>query len=503
MQESKSCALPLGDSPTIGYYKLSSQKCKEGNEEKFMRKFMDENFLLFSDIAVELFRHSRDLPIVDYHCHLNLKEIAEDKRFTNITDLALGGDHYKWRLMRAGGVPEKFITGDSTDEEKFHHWCETIEDCIGSPLYHWTHLEMRRYFDYDGPITGELSGKIFGHCNDIISRQDFSAWNIMKKFRVAQIGTTDDPIDSLGYHKQMSEHRANDPDLPIVQPTFRPSKAMNIESPDFSSYMDELSSVSRLPIKNLDDLKAALSSRMDFFHEVGCRCSDNALDPPVFEMAIEAESIFCKRIEGCPLNKFEIDSYKTALMQWLGEEYNARGWVMQLHMGAQRNNNTLMGRKLGPDTGYDSISDEPFSRPLGRLLDAMEMKNALPKTILYALNPSADTMLATMIGNFAGHGVKGKMQWGSAWWFNDTKAGMQKHLTTLADCGMLARFIGMLTDSRSFMSYPRHEYFRRILAQVIANWVDSGEFPNDINKLSQIMENICYNNVCEYFGLKF
>ncbi|MCL1986674.1 MAG: glucuronate isomerase [Firmicutes bacterium] len=471
-----------------------------------MKEFMDDKFLLNSETAITLFNHVKNLPIVDYHCHLIPKEIAEDKHFTNITDLALGGDHYKWRLMRANGVDEKYITGDAGDDEKFHYWCATIEDCIGSPLYHWTHLEMRRYFDYDGPITGDLSGKIYAHCNAIIAKGDFSAWNIFKKFHVAQIGTTDDPADDLQYHKQMIENRKHDSKLPLIQPTFRPSKVQDITSPNFVEYIKTLSTASGVNITNRDTLHKALNNRLDFFHEMGCRCSDNALDPPVFVqqpgIPQEADAILQKALSGGKIDQNAALIYQTDLMVWLGKAYNARGWAMQLHMGAQRNNNTLMIQKLGADTGYDSMSDESFSRPLAKLLDALEMENALPKTILYALNPTADTMLATMIGNFQGGGIKGKMQWGSAWWFNDTKLGMQKHLRTLADCGMLARFIGMLTDSRSFMSYPRHEYFRRILAQVIADWVDNGEFPNDMPRLKKIMEDICYNNVVEYLGIE-
>jgi len=464
-----------------------------------MKAFMDQNFLLNSPTAIDLFKHGENLPIADYHCHLDPKEIAENKRFANITDLALRGDHYKWRLMRANGVAEKFITGDGSDEEKFHHWCATIEDCIGNPLYHWTHLEMRRYFDYDGPITGELSAKIYKHCNAIIAKEDFTAWNILKKFRVVQIGTTDDPVDSLEYHKAMAEHRAKDKDLPLVQPSFRPSKALAIESPAFIDYIRQLGD----GIKDFNSLCEALSRRIDFFHEMGCRCSDNALDPPIFVDATEAEAdaIFRRALKGETLNQLDIDRYKTALLLWLGKAYNAKGWAMQLHMGAQRNNNSQMFKKIGADTGYDSMSDAPFSLPLGKILDGLEKNDALPKTIVYALNPSADTMLASMIGNFQGRGIKGRMQWGSAWWYNDTKTGMQQHLTILANCGMLARFIGMLTDSRSFMSYPRHEYFRRILADVIGQWVENGEFPNDKAKLNKIMEDICYRNAADYFDL--
>ena len=465
-----------------------------------MKPFMDKNFLLRSNTAVELFDYCKDLPIIDYHCHLIPQEIAENKHFRNITDLALGGDHYKWRLMRANGVPEAFITGTGSDEDKFFHWCATLEDCIGSPLYHWTYLEMRRYFDYDGPITGERAAEIYAHCNSIIEREDFSAWSIFKKFKVEQIGTTDDPADILEYHAQMIAHRAKDPELPLVYPTFRPSKAMNIEADGFGDYIKALAQVSGQPINSFDDLLSVLSDRIGFFHEMGCRISDHALDPPVFVNANENPNrIFRQALLGDSLSQTETDSYKTALMLWLGQQYAARGWVMQLHMGAQRNNNTRMVQKLGADTGYDSMSDASYSRPLGQLLDALEMKESLPKTILYGLNPVSDTMLSTMIGNFQGGGISGKIQWGAPWWFNDTKTGMQNHLITLANCGMLARFIGMLTDSRSFMSYPRHEYFRRIMAQTVADWVDNGEFPCDMVKLRQIVEGISYRNAAVYF----
>ena len=477
-----------------------------------MKKFMDKDFLLHSHTAVELFNACKDLPIIDYHCHLIPQEIAENKRFRNITDLALSGDHYKWRLMRASGVSEEHITGASSDEDKFYHWCATIEDCIGSPLYHWTHLEMRRYFDYDGPINGALAAEIYAHCNKIIEREDFSAWGIFKKFRVEQIGTTDDPADTLEYHMQMAAHRKNDPTLPLVTPTFRPSRIMNIEAPGFVEYVHILSNISGLSSNHeshtslkicWDDFLAILSQRIDFFHAVGCRISDHALDPPVFAECTESDAaiIFGKAMAGQALSQSEIDRYKTAIMLWLGHEYHARGWVMQLHMAAQRSNNTRMSRKLGPDTGYDSMSDEPFSRPLARLLDGLDIQDALPKTILYGLNPVSDMMLATMTGNFQGGGVRGKIQWGCPWWFNDTKPGMENHLICLASAGVLSRFIGMLTDSRSFMSYPRHEYFRRIMCQTIAEWVDKGEFPRDEVKLRKIVEGIGYYNAREYFGL--
>jgi len=468
-----------------------------------MKKFMDENFLLHSSTAVDLYNYCKDQPIIDYHCHLDPSEIAANKRFLNITDLALGGDHYKWRLMRACGVLEKYITGDASDEEKFIHWCATIEDCIGNPLYHWTHLEMRRYFDYDGPISGDLAKKIYAHCNKIIDKEEFSAWGILKKFRVEQIGTTDDPIDSLVHHKIMADHKKDDPALPLVSPTWRPSNVMNIEAPGFTSYIEKLKIAADVPINNLDDLLEALENRLEHFHKNGCRASDHALDPPVYEECTkdEAEKTLKKALKEESLSSLEANKYKTYLMKWLGKQYSGRGWVMQLHMGAQRNNNTRMVKSLGADTGYDSMSDESYSQALARILDALDIEDALPKTILYGLNPVSDMMLAAMIGNFQGGGIRGKIQWGCPWWFNDTKPGIENHLTTLASAGVLTRFIGMLTDSRSFMSYPRHEYFRRIVAQTVAKWVDDGEFPNDEQKLQQILTGIGYQNAKEYFGL--
>ena len=456
------------------------------------KAFMDENFLLNSELGMALYNHCKDLPIIDYHCHLIPKEIAENKCFKNITDLALRGDHYKWRLMRACSVDEKFITGDGTDEEKFYHWCSTIEDCIGSPLYHWTHLEMRRYFDYDGPITAERAADVYAHCNKIIASEEFSAWNIFKKFRVEQIGTTDDPADSLEYHKQMIEHRAKDPSLPIVRPTFRPPLL-----PD-ATYLQKLSDVSGQAITDWESLLAAMQQRINFFNDMGCLASDHALDPPVFVEGCP-DSVVKKALAGETLTQKDVDIYKTSLIIELGQMYAAKGWVMQLHMGAQRNNNTRMFHKVGADAGFDSMSDAALSQPLAKILDALEMKNALPKTVLYALNPTADDMLSAIIGCFQGGGIPGKIQWGSAWWFNDTKTGMQKHMISLANNGVLARFIGMLTDSRSFMSYPRHEYFRRIMAQLVADYVDNGEFPNDMAKLHQIVEGIAYTNALKYF----
>jgi len=470
------------------------------------KPFMDEKFLLHSKTAETLYNYCKDLPIIDYHCHLDPKDIAQNRRFRNITDLSLSGDHYKWRLMRANGVPEEYITGNANDLDKFTHWCSAIEECIGNPIYHWTHLEMRRYFDYDGPIDSEHAADIYAHCNKIIKGEDFTTWDICKKFRVKLIGTTDDPADTLEYHRQIADlnHKCGTSSsaLPLVLPTFRPSKVMDINAPGFVEYMYSLEKVSGLPLSSWDDLLGILVQRLDYFHGCGCRACDHALDPPVFVKCNESAAawIFKKAMAGETLTRLESDQYKTAILLWLGKQYSKRGWVMQLHMAAQRNNNTRMYKKLGPDTGFDSMSDASYSGVLACILDALDSEDSLPKTILYGLNPVSDMMLATMIGNFQGGGVRGKIQWGCPWWFNDTKPGIENHLVSLASAGVLTRFIGMLTDSRSFMSYPRHEYFRRIMAQTIAQWVDMGEFPQDERKLRQIVEGISCYNAEEYFG---
>ena len=469
-----------------------------------MSSFIKDDFLLYSDEAREIFEVVRDLPILDYHCHLSPKEIADDIMFEDITQLSLGGDHYKWRLMRANGVKEELITGDASNYLKFEAWAETLEEAIGNPVYHWTYLEMKRYFDYDGSISKKTAKELYEHCSGYLKNSGFSAWNIFKKFKVEQIGTTDDPADSLEHHKRMREARKNDKDLPSVRPSMRPSAAMNIQAPSFAQYVKRLGEAAGISIKCYEDFLKALSSRFDFFAENGCVASDTALDPPVFEDGatddIQAAQIFANALNGQAISEAEARIYKTRFMLWLGGEYNRLGWVMQLHIGALRGVNTLATTKIGFDTGYDSMDDAAFARPLAKILDALEKNNSLPKTILYALNPCADPMLASMIGNFQGHGVPGKIQWGSAWWFNDTKVGMENHMTILGNMGMLARFIGMTTDSRSFMSYPRHEYFRRLIANFIANLINAGEFARDLDKAKEIAKNICYFNAKKYFG---
>ena len=443
---------------------------------------MKTDFLLKSELAKRLFNEVKDLPIIDYHCHLDPMAIAENRRFKNISELALKGDHYKWRLMRACGIDEKYITGDANDFDKFFYFCKTIENCIGSPIYHWTCLEMQRYFNYDGIINAKNAQEIYDHCNKIIN-DDFSVWDIFKKFKIELIGTTDDPIDSLEYHKIIAENK----ELPRVLPTFRPSQVLDIEKINFTDYINRLGNIS-----SWDSLLAVLSEKIDFFDKMGCVSSDHSLEPPVFDRGSNVNNILKKALSGDILTQLEINIYKTELLIELGSMYKSKNWVMQLHMGAQRNNNTNMFNMLGADTGFDAISDCNYSKELALLLDSINNKSGLPKTVLYALNPNSDIILSVLAGCFT------NIQLGAPWWFNDTKQGIIKHLNLLAQTGVVSNFIGMLTDSRSFMSYPRHEYFRRILCQTIATWVDDGEFPDDFEKISEIVRKISYENISRY-----
>jgi len=434
-----------------------------------MKKFMDDRFLLTNDTAVELYAAIRDLPIIDYHCHLNPAAIAENKRFRNITELWLGGDHYKWRLMRTHGIEESHITGDAPDAEKFAAWCETLEVAIGSPLYHWSHMELKQYFGWDKPVTALNAAQIYAHCNAIIEREDFNVHTLLKNSRVEWLATTDDPADTLEHHAKIKAD--NIPGLARILPTFRPGILLEAGHRDFMDYLRKLERISDVKITSWGTLLAALTQRLDFFASMGCVISDHSLEPPVFDAtatdADAAKILYDMFYDGASVSPEQAIAFKTRLFAWLGSQYQARGWTMQLHMGAMRANNTRMMNLVGADTGFDSMADQPFARALSRILDDLENRDALPKTILYALNPTADDMLATMIGNFQGRGIRGRMQWGAPWWFNDSKSGMEKHLTTLATLGMLAHFVGMLTDSRSFISYPRHAYYRRILANQI------------------------------------
>jgi len=459
---------------------------------------MDENFLLHSDTAVGLYQHIKNLPIIDYHCHLDPEAIANDTHFRNITELWLGGDHYKWRLMRHAGVAETHITGNAPDNEKFAAFCAIIEKCIGNPVYHWAHMEMRTYFGYDGVITASEAAELYALCNAQIAKQDFTVQGLLQRSNVEWLATTDDPADSLEHHIQIKESGL----ATSVLASFRPSNALDLDKPSFTGYITKLGIAAGTTINDWESLTAALASRIQHFTNVGCKSSDHSLEPPVFDekcTVFEADAALKKAQRGEELLSSEIVAYKTQLMLFLAGEYTKHNWVMQLHMGAQRNNNVRMYKLAGADIGFDSMSDASYSLSLNRLLSAMEEKDQLPRTVLYALNPVSDDMLAATAGNFAGRGIKGRMQWGSAWWFNDTKSGMIKHMTTLANHGILANFIGMLTDSRSFISYPRHDYFRRILANLLGEWVEAGEFPQDMNLLCNIAADIAYGNVREYF----
>lgn len=464
-----------------------------------MKKFMDKDFLLKTDTAKHLFHDYADqMPIVDYHCHINPQEIYEDRKFDNMAQVWLGGDHYKWRQMRSNGVDEKYITGDGSDWEKFYNYAKTLDKAIGNPLYHWSHLELQRFFDYDGVLSEKTAKQVWDLCNEKLQNDDMSVRNLIRKANVKLLCTTDDPIDDLKWHKLIKE---DDSFEVQVLPAWRPDKAMNINKPEFNDYIDQLATVSGVAINTVEDLKKALANRLDFFQENGCSVSDHGLDYVVNVPATDAEveAIFEKKRKGKELTAKEADQFKTAILRFLAGEYKNRNWVMQLHYGCLRNNNTPMYDKLGPDTGYDCISNYAPADQLSGFLNEVESKSGLPKTIIYSLNPADDELIGTVLGCFQNSDAVGKIQQGSAWWFNDNKTGMEKQMTSLANLSLLGNFVGMLTDSRSFLSYPRHEYFRRILCNLVGEWVENGEFPNDDALLAPIVKGISYNNTVRYF----
>jgi len=466
-----------------------------------LKNFIDENFLLKSKPAQRLYHeYAAKMPVFDYHCHIDPGAIAEDKKYRNITEIWLGGDHYKWRLIRANGINEKYITGDADDKEKFLKWCETIPYCIGNPLYHWTHLELKRYFGINCILSPDTAEMVWDKCNSMLREDGMSVRNIIRKSNVKLICTTDDPADSLEHHKAIARDKTFD--VKVV-PAFRPDKGMNIEKDGFRDWVGRLAEAAGVEIADFNGLKRALKLRMDYFHGLGCRISDHALDPIVYNNAgeDEAEKAFGKAMGGGRPEQNEVDAYKTAFLIFAAGEYAKRGWVMQLHMSTLRNNNSMMLRKLGPDTGFDTMGDFVVAKPLASVLNAMEENGGLPKTILYSLNAVNDYMLGAMTGCFQGGGIPGKIQFGSAWWFNDHKDGMEQQIRALANTGLLSRFVGMLTDSRSFLSYTRHEYFRRILCGVIGGWVANGEAPDDMEMLGRMIGDICYNNAVRYFGI--
>lgn len=467
-----------------------------------MRKFMCDDFLLETETAKKLYHDfAKDMPIFDYHCHLSPKEIAENKSYSSITEIWLGGDHYKWRGMRSNGVSEDFITGDKPAREKFERWAETVPNTIGNPLYHWTHLELKRYFNIEETLSPKTSEMIWNKCNDLLATEEFTARELIKRSNVKGLCTTDDPIDDLRYHIAIKEDKSFDVK---VLPTFRPDKAVNIDKEGFAEWIAELSKVVGYNVDSFTALKKALTERVEFFHEVGCRVSDHGVDSVVFTEATEEElnAIFVKGLNKEALSEEELRAYKGKVIQHTGREYARHGWTMQVHIGALRNNSTRMFKKLGPDTGYDSIGDELFAKDLSRLLDSLDSTDELPKTILYCLNPRDNYVLGTMIGAFQGGGIPGKIQFGSGWWFCDQRDGMEDQMKALANLGLLSRFVGMLTDSRSFLSYTRHEYFRRILCNLLGRWVENGEYPADFEMLEKIVKGICYDNASKYFGIE-
>ena len=464
-----------------------------------MKAFLDDDFLLTTPTARRLYQVARSMPILDYHCHLDPKEIAQDRRFENITQVWLGGDHYKWRLMRANGVDEAYITGDAPNREKFQKWAETLELAIGNPLYHWSHLELRRYFGYEGVLNGDTAQEVWELCNQKLQEPGMSARSLIANSGVTLVCTTDDPADSLEWHQQL----AQDSSFPVkVLPAWRPDAAMGLERPEYLDYLQRLGQAAGVEIRTYADLKEALLSRMAFFDKMGCRASDHALTVAVCQPASEEEleRVFQKRLEGEPLTQEELAAFQTGFLRFVAGEYKRLGWVMQLHYGCRRNNNTRMFHKLGRDTGYDAVLQGTPSLEVAAFLDLLASQDALPRMVLYSLNPNDDEGLNSVIGCFQDGTPLGRIQQGSAWWFNDHKAGMVKQLTAFANGGLLGNFIGMLTDSRSFLSYPRHEYFRRILCELLGAWVENGEYPADWKALEKMVRGVCYNNAVEFFG---
>lgn len=465
---------------------------------------MDENFLLQTETAQKLYHeHAAKMPIIDYHCHLIPKMVADDHRFKSITEIWLGGDHYKWRAMRSNGVEERFCTGtDTTDWEKFQKWAETVPYTFRNPLYHWTHLELKTAFGIDKLLNPETAREIFDACNDkLLNDPNMTARGLMRRYNVETVCTTDDPVDSLEYHKA-----ARDSGFEIkMLPTWRPDKAMAVENPaEFRAYVEKLAEVSGVTINKFQDMVDALQKRHDFFEEMGCRLSDHGIEE--FYAAdytdAEIEEIFNKVYGGKELTADEINKFKSAMMIVFGEMDYESGWTQQFHYGAIRNNNTKMFKLLGPDTGFDSIGEFNTAKTCAKYLDKLNTRGKLTKTILYNLNPCANEVIATMLGNFQDGTVAGKIQFGSGWWFLDQKDGMQKQMNALSLLGLLSRFVGMLTDSRSFLSYPRHEYFRRTLCNLVGNDIENGEIPYtgyEQQRVNQMIEDICYNNAKNYF----
>ena len=465
-----------------------------------MKEFLDENFLLQTQTARTLYHaYAAGMPIIDYHCHLNPKDIADDRVFENLTQIWLYGDHYKWRAMRTNGIAEKDITGNTSDYEKFKKWAETVPYTMRNPLYHWTHLELKTAFGIEKILSPETAKAIYEEASEKLRSPEYSVRNIMRRYKVRLVCTTDDPVDSLGYHRKIRE----DGFEIGVLPTWRPDKAMAVDNPEtYNSYLDKLSELTGIEIAGLSDLLDALEKQQRHFSENGCRVSDHGIERVYGEDFTESEvkAVFNKIRRGGRPDRNEAEKFKSAMLLELAQMDHKNQWVQQFHIGAIRNNNTRLFEQLGPDTGFDSIGDFEIALSLSRFLDKLEQKGKLTKTILYNLNPKDNEVLATMLGNFQDGSVPGKIQLGSGWWFLDQKDGMERQLTALSTLGLLSRFVGMLTDSRSFLSYPRHEYFRRILCNLFGHDVENGELPADLDWIGKIIKDICYYNARDYFG---
>jgi len=465
-----------------------------------MKPFLDENFLLSNKTAQHLYHeYAKNMPIIDYHCHLPQQQIAEDKNFDNLTQVWLYGDHYKWRAMRANGVNEKFITGAASDFEKFKHWSATVPYTLRNPLYHWTHLELQRYFDVHELLSADTAKKIYDECSEKLRSPEYSVKNLLRRMNVKTVCTTDDPIDSLGFHKQLVEDEF---EIPVL-PAFRPDNAMNVvDTEKFNDYVKKIEIATNISISSFDDFLFALQNRHDFFASMGCCVSDHGLEEIYADdfTGHEIDSIFNKIHSGKQLNETEQRKFKSAMLVHFAEWDWEKGWVQQFHLGALRNNNSRMLQQLGADTGWDSIGDFSQGRALSKFLNKLDTDNKLAKTILYNLNPADNELMATMIGNFNDGSAEGKIQYGSGWWFLDQKDGMTKQLNALSNMGLLSKFIGMLTDSRSFMSFPRHEYFRRLLCNLFGEEIENGELPSDIPWIGKVIQDISYNNAKNYFG---
>ncbi|MBN1848042.1 MAG: glucuronate isomerase [Deltaproteobacteria bacterium] len=467
-----------------------------------MRSFIHEDFLLHSDAAKRLYHeYAKPMPVFDYHCHLPVQDISEDTRFSNLTHIWLYGDHYKWRAMRTNGIDEYFITGNASDFEKFQAWARTVPKTLRNPLYHWTHLELKRHFGVDQLLDEHSAGNIFHTCSEMLQTSDLSVRGILKKMNVQVICTTDDPTDDLTHH--MAIARDNSLDVRVV-PAFRPDAALMVDQPRvFNAWIKRLEAASNMDVDHYSRFLDALEHRHAFFHSIGCRISDHGLEQPYAESFTldEIERIFDDARHSRPIDRLDTLKFKSAVLLTLAEMDAGRNWAQQYHFGAMRNINSSAFKKLGPDTGYDTIGDFEIAKPLARFLDRLNVRGKLAKTILYVLNPRDNDMIATMCGNFQDGTIPGKIQFGSAWWFNDQKDGIERQINALSNMGLLSRFVGMLTDSRSFLSYPRHEYFRRVLCNLLGEDIYKGELPDDFDLIGKMVEDICYHNAVNYFGI--